>query len=154
MSEIIELKELNPSLLDELESIEKEIFSKSGFNRFSIPIFTSWGRYYLLIKDGQKTAGVQVIRAYEEEHSVYIAGFWVKEKMRSKGLGSELLNHVIDRLRNDGIDKLYLTVSPENKEAVEFYKKAGFSIISLHKDYYGKSEDRYIMKMVLSNSES
>ena len=53
----------------------------------------------------------------------YIAGIFVKQDMRSKGIGKQLLDYV--KTNND---YLSLHVFQKNKNAVRFYKREGFFI--------------------------
>lgn len=54
----------------------------------------------------------------------YIAGFFIEEGSRDKGVGSELINFLKKEKQN-----LYLKVYKDNTKAVNFYKKHKFRII-------------------------
>lgn len=49
---------------------------------------------------------------------------------RSKGIGSTLLARFLDRVQVFGASSIVLSVETDNPNAIQFYKKSGFSIIS------------------------
>lgn len=65
----------------------------------------------------------------------------LKEEER-KGIGSKLLNHLIE---NTVSDKIMLEVRENNRKAIKFYQKNGFKQIHVRKKYYG-TEDAIIME--------
>ena len=48
---------------------------------------------------------------------------------RGKGLGKILLQKCIDEAKNNGFEKMYLETMPELTNAIEMYKKNGFTFI-------------------------
>jgi ribosomal-protein-alanine N-acetyltransferase len=140
------LKSNETELIEKLSVTEREIFQDGGFNRFTIPMFASWGKYFLFENNDGIVAATQIIKSYDENSAAYIAGFWVQKNYRSKGIGSKFLINVIKLLAKDCIEKIYLTVDPANEKAVSFYKKAGFKVVKFKTDFYGRGEDRLVMK--------
>ena len=53
----------------------------------------------------------------------YVEGIFVSEKMRSQGIGKQLLDFVKDKK-----SKLYLNVYQKNIRAVQFYQREDFEI--------------------------
>jgi len=51
---------------------------------------------------------------------------WVTPRYRGMGLGSTLINRVIEWTRENGGRKLQLSVNTDNKKALSIYRKAGF----------------------------
>ena len=63
------------------------------------------------------------------------------------GVGSYLLNAVIDGSRQQGARKLMLEVRKSNSVAIKFYKRFQFSIAGERHNYYSKpGEDAYVME--------
>lgn len=62
------------------------------------------------------------------------------------GIGSSLINYFLDKFNKKDI---ILEVSELNKEAINFYKKFDFEIMSVRKNYYSDNSDAYIMKRVV-----
>lgn len=57
----------------------------------------------------------------------YIEEFFVKKEYRKKGIGKELVKKAVEYLKESGASTIFVSVAVENvKEALIFYKKAGF----------------------------
>jgi ribosomal protein S18 acetylase RimI-like enzyme len=52
--------------------------------------------------------------------------------LQGKGLGRTLTEKLFDELKQQGVPGLHLGVSSENKGAVAFYQKLGFSVLKEH----------------------
>jgi len=75
---------------------------------------------------------------------VEILDLIIKEEYRNKGYASMLIKTVI----NDALDKecinITLEVNSDNIPAINLYKKLGFDIAAIRKNYY-KDNDGYLM---------
>jgi RimJ/RimL family protein N-acetyltransferase len=69
-------------------------------------------------------------------------GMGLLKSHRGKGIGSQLLNRVIDHAKRIGLEKIELTVYTNNEPAIHLYKKCGFTEIGVIK-HYRKLRDRY-----------
>ncbi|XVF34419.1 hypothetical protein REPUB_Repub18cG0057500 [Reevesia pubescens] len=67
---------------------------------------------------------------------VYIMTLGVLAPYRGLGIGTKLLNHVIDLCSKQNIPEIYLHVQTNNEDAINFYKKFGFEITETIKNYY------------------
>ena len=56
----------------------------------------------------------------------FIDEFWIREKVRGRGMGSEALAGLQAMLRDAGVLALHLEVSVENERAARIYASAGF----------------------------
>ena len=83
----------------------------------------------------------------EEETVIYIMSISVLKPYRRYGIGTQLLNKAIEDCKKDGINKIYLHVLQSNGSAIEFYKKAGFSIVETLNDYYKDLDDPHCYKL-------
>lgn len=54
--------------------------------------------------------------------------------MPGYGVGSSLLNHVIEKARNFGCKRIFLITSNDNINAIKFYQKRGFSLVNIYRD--------------------
>ncbi|HSG32134.1 MAG TPA: GNAT family N-acetyltransferase [Thermodesulfobacteriota bacterium] len=52
--------------------------------------------------------------------------FYIKEKYRNKGIGTEVIKQVIKNSKKLGLKSLYLEVNKHNKEAQSFYNSLKF----------------------------
>jgi len=71
----------------------------------------------------------------------------VKSSLRKKGIASHLVAYILKKLKNL-VKICYLEVRVSNLPAINLYKKFGFKICSLRKNYYlFPQEDALIMKL-------
>jgi GNAT superfamily N-acetyltransferase len=63
--------------------------------------------------------------------SLYMDDLYVKEEFRGHGVGTELINKVIEYAKTTNCQKVKWQVSEWNKPAIEFYKSLGASIDSV-----------------------
>ena len=82
---------------------------------------------------------------------VQINNIAVHPDCRGLGLGEALMRHAIARTREAGAAFMTLEVRPSNTPALTLYKKLGFEVMGVRKNYYTKpDEDAYVMALVLS----
>lgn len=65
----------------------------------------------------------------------------VDDKYKRQGIATKLLNFIE---KNNDIKNITLEVRKSNEEAINFYKKNGFEIVTTRKNYYN-NEDAYLM---------
>lgn len=58
----------------------------------------------------------------------FIDEFWIREKIRGRGMGSEALTALQATLRDAGVKALHLEVNAENAPATRIYEAAGFTL--------------------------
>lgn len=86
----------------------------------------------------------------DEAHIMNIA---VKKDFRKKGIGSELLNFLIDEAKNKKKMCITLEVRDDNIPAIELYKKFDFDIIGRRKKYYNNCNDAIIMTKFFTHEQ-
>lgn len=125
------------------EDIEKIVLIE--FSSFESP----WSRNLLIrsIKkkelfvaelNGEVVGYIVFSKILDEVHLENIA---VDERWRRKGIGSKLLEFLIEKNKESSI---FLEVRPSNTPAINLYKKYGFKKIGIRKKYY-VNEDAIIM---------
>ena len=70
----------------------------------------------------------------------------VKQSYRCYGIGSLLLSSLIDLFSSFHLHSLNLEVSEKNVAAIKLYKKFGFKVVSIRKNYYPDSSNAIVMK--------
>lgn len=73
----------------------------------------------------------------------------IKPGWRKKGIGTKLVNFLINNLQKKGIKSVFLHVREKNKVAISFYKKLGFKIFKKIKNYYSNDDDALLMEKKL-----
>lgn len=75
---------------------------------------------------------------YTDIKKVYLSRLIVKKEYRNKGIGQELLKHMIALCKEKGYQQITVGVDVDNKNAVYIYKKFGFEIYETDYDENGK----------------
>ncbi|KAK8595745.1 hypothetical protein V6N13_000437 [Hibiscus sabdariffa] len=86
---------------------------------------------------------------------VYIMTLGVLAPYRGLGIGTRLLNHVLDLCLNQNIQEVYLHVQTNNDDAINFYNKFGFEITETVKNYYTNIDppDCYVLTKFITPSQ-
>jgi ribosomal-protein-alanine acetyltransferase len=98
------------------------------------------------------TAPITVSDKTEMYEELDILNFGVLKKYRQKGIGSSLLDCLIERASRMGVESIWLEVRESNLEALSFYKKKGFSAIQMRKNFYREPlENALVLKLDVKN---
>ena len=119
---------------------------------FTVP----WSRK--AFEDEFKNSIAVYFAARNDNECIGYAGFWnvsgegditnvaVVEEHRRSGVGSMLIEAVLERAKQLNIDIMTLEVRQSNYKAQGLYKKYGFEVIGTRKRYYSdNNEDALIM---------
>lgn len=82
---------------------------------------------------------------YNVLDEIHILDVAVAKELQSKGLGSLMLYRIIRSNAKRGIRYYFLEVRASNKIAINLYKKFGFKIFMIRKNYYDDGEDALCM---------
>jgi ribosomal-protein-alanine N-acetyltransferase len=86
------------------------------------------------------------ILAWFVEDEVHIANIAVDPRQRGRGIGSALLEFVLEKGRREGYQLAYLEVRRSNHTAIRLYEKWGFGVIAVRRRYYeADGEDALVM---------
>jgi N-acetylglutamate synthase-like GNAT family acetyltransferase len=69
-------------------------------------------------------------RVYSNQFCAVVSRFGIDPKILSKGVGSQLMQRIIDDLKEKSVAQASLFTALENKSSVTFYQKFGFEIES------------------------
>ena len=137
------IKEININDIDMIEKVEKKFptfFSKSGIiNDFKQNAFT---KYFIYIEKSNIIGVVNYYDLYERFELSYIE---VVEEFRNKKIGSILIEYLINKGIEKGINNITLEVNVNNQFAIKLYEKYGFKTVAIRKNYYD-GEDGYLME--------
>ena len=76
-------------------------------------------RWYVVYYNGKKSGSVYLTKQNE-------IGIFVKKEWQGKGIGSQILESVIEK---NGPGRYLANISPRNKKSIEFFNNHGFSLI-------------------------
>ena len=88
--------------------------------------------------------------AYHILDEIQILNIAVKESMRHRKIATRLFEVIFDYAKNENIQEFTLEVRTSNTGAIELYKKLGFEIDGIRKNYYANpKEDAVLMSLKL-----
>lgn len=102
----------------------------------------------LVLKEGGRVRGFACVWFVEDE--MKINNIAVAPESRGKGLGSLLLDRILDEARSRGCREAALEVRPSNRVARRLYARRGFEETGRRRGYYQDTgEDAILMTLVL-----
>ncbi|HBN85319.1 MAG TPA: ribosomal-protein-alanine N-acetyltransferase [Clostridiales bacterium] len=147
MNEIIRIVRSNASHIDGIYEIEKTVFTVP-WSKHSLyqDIVENMLAFYVTALSGkqERVAGYGGMWMVEDE--AHITNIAVHKDYRRCGVGSAVLNTLIEKCKNNGIRYMSLEVRVSNIIAQQLYQKFGFQAEGIRKRYYSDNhEDAYIM---------
>lgn len=140
--EFFEIKAGDKKYIDQIIDVEKEAFGlNGGIDEWILKPIIRYGKVFVLVIEDEVIGIAEYIRDFDGDE-IFLYGFSIKKEYRKCGYGKKLLEESIKVFRKNKIKKLGLTVSLENEEAIELYKKLGFKMEEILKNEYGKGIDR------------
>lgn len=95
-------------------------------------------------KNDEKVLGFVLIE--ETPYDFDILEIVVEQNLRGRGIGTMLMKKVLDYAKRTHKEKATLEVASDNKNAMMFYEKCGFSQISIRKNYYKNGNDALVFQ--------
>lgn len=151
---MIELvQENNLHVINRIIEIDQEAFGSGGMNEWHLLPLIRHGRVFVIKEKDHILGSIQYLLDWGNRNKAYIYGIAIAEENRGKGLGTRLLADSIQKLANDNIEEIELTVDPANIVAINVYhKKFGFVVAEFRENEYGDNEDRLIMTLNLKQN--
>lgn len=131
--------------VEQLVELEKESFTSCWKKEhFEYELLENpFSRLYCLEENNQLIGYAGIWITFETAQITTIA---VKKEFRGKGLGKELLNHLINVAKEAMCELITLEVRISNDVAISLYQEDGFKINHIKEKYYqDNGEDAYYM---------
>lgn len=141
---MIEVVKMTKEHLDDVMKIEWECFP-IPWSRKSMEdeLERKIAYYFVALVDGKVAGYGGMWHVVTEGHITNIA---VSEKFRRLGVGNAIVGKMIELAEEKDMLGVTLEVRVRNEAAISLYKKHGFKIEGLRKEYYDDNkEDAYIM---------
>lgn len=105
----------------------------------------------LKIEDQQQILGFAICHLVLDEATLF--NIAIQPAFQGKGLGFQLLAHLISQLKQQNVQTLWLEVRESNLSAQRLYEKLGFNQVDIRKNYYpcadGQRENAVVMACYL-----
>ncbi|XP_074665343.1 N-alpha-acetyltransferase 50 isoform X1 [Strix aluco] len=138
----IELGDVTPHNIKQLKRLNQVIFPVSYNDKFYKDVLEV-GELAKLAYFNDIAVGAVCCRVDHSQNQkrLYIMTLGCLAPYRRLGIGTKMLNHVLNICEKDGtFDNIYLHVQISNESAIDFYRKFGFEIIETKKNYYKRIE--------------
>lgn len=112
-----------------------------------------------VLKSELENPNSKYIVAKQNDEIVGFAGIWIsiddvhitnivtRKDKRNQGIGSLLLENLINLAKETKLASLTLEVNENNSSAIHLYEKFGFSTLGIRKKYYNNRDNALIMTM-------
>lgn len=145
---VIAMNRVEPKLVKALVDLETEAFGAGGMNEWHLVPLIRHGKIFVLLEGEAPIGAAQYMLDWEQPRTSYMVGVSIASGQRGKGLGKELLSETFRQLGQKGIEKVELTVSPDNLAAVTLYERYfGFKRVDYRIAEYGEREDRLVLEL-------
>lgn len=132
--------------LEQVLHIERNSFISASWSResFYTEITRNKYAYYIVARFGESAkvvgyGGIWII--FDEAHITTLA---VHPNYRQAGVGTFLMDNLLEKALQNGAGKIFLEVRASNWHARKLYEKFNFKVIDNRKNYYF-SEDALVM---------
>lgn len=134
-------------LIEKMSKPDLDFINLNEFDEFwnmnmLIEELDSNSSFYVIAKYDNTIVGFAGINIILDE--AHIANIVVKKNMRKKGIGSKLIEALIDEAQKNTVS-ITLEVNETNLPAISLYEKYGFQKLGKRKKYYNNTYDAYIM---------
>ena len=131
---------IEPVLTTEFDSFWKPSILKQELENTS-------SKYFIAINKNDILGFGGVWKAVDEYH---ITDIVVKKSSRSLGIGSLILEKLIQVVKDENVASITLEVNVNNIPAQKLYEKYGFKSVGVRKKYYNNTDDAIIMTLFLN----
>ncbi len=141
----VEIIKMLPEHIDGVMTVENLSFSIPWSRESFIDEVTvnTFARYFCAKLNDNVIGYAGMWKVFDEGHITNIA---VHPEFRNTGIGSLLMEHMIQTAKSEGITSMTLEVRKGNSAAIRLYEKYNFSVQGLRKGYYADNrEDALIM---------
>lgn len=141
-----EIYPLEQNYVDGIKNLEDEqnisILSKKAILD---DLYDENSKYYIATLDNKLVGYVGCTTCLDYMDILSIV---VKKDYQHIGIGSRLLEHIINIAKQEGIKEIFLEVRISNQNAISLYEKYGFKNINTREKYYPDNhEDAYVYKL-------
>ena len=101
--------------------------------------------HYFVAVTNEKVVGFAGI--WKSVDDCHITDIVVKKECRMQGIGSKLLEKLIQEAKGENVNSLTLEVNVNNFPAIKLYEKYGFKALGIRKKYYNNIDNAVIMTL-------
>jgi len=147
------IRDLRPEDFETLWRIDQLCFPPGvSYSRQELRLYIRGRSSFTLVAEDDKTCEIAGFIVAHNGAAGHIITIDVVESARRSGLGSTLLQAAEDRLRAAGSQAVNLETAVDNRGALAFYKRHGYSVVGSRSRYYPNGVDALSMKKSLDSA--
>jgi ribosomal-protein-alanine N-acetyltransferase len=148
----IEIRKCNLTDLEKVFYLEKSVFGDEAYSYLILrQLYDVCGDLFrVAVTSKCEIAGYTIGCLKCHTLDAWILAMAVSPHYQRQGIGKQLISSIFNEFKNLEIKKVFLTVTSDNKIAINLYIGIGFSLISYENDYFGKGSSRNVMQKLLS----
>lgn len=139
MSNLAEIREMTEADIKLVTDIEKQAtqfaWSHKNFSDCLVADYPAW-----VLCEASTIVGFTIVQKIVDE--LHLLNICIKQSVQGKGLGRQLLNHIMSYAEEESCKTILLEVRASNQRAQALYLKNGFNEMSLRRDYYPAEQGR------------
>lgn len=143
MESTVKIKQISKKDASCVAKIEEECFS-TPFSEDDILGYIDnpiWN--FFVAKSGDSVVGyISFTKIIDECQIVNVA---VSETARKMGVGTLLIENLLDFCHQNSVNKLFLEVRESNVPAIKLYEKFGFSVVGVSKNHYSMPTENALL---------
>jgi len=145
MKQIIKL---NSKYIDKILNIQKNRFSDhihgDLISKNYLLEYLSLGNIYGYISKKENLKGFVFIKSQSKNLRIYD----IASSANGEGIGSKLISFIIELIKKNIYESVYLEVDVKNFKAINFYFKHKFKIIDIMDNFYENHDRAYRMELI------
>ena len=110
----------------------------------------AWPEGFVVVTYYRKVIGF-IMTGITPQHDLRVLLLVIRSEFKSRGLGKELMDHMVEKATLRGIHRLILEVRVSNEKALRFYHRYGMKVIGRAKGFYKDGEDAFVLEKILFN---
>ena len=142
---MMKIRQARPEDMDAIVSLEQATFSRPWSRQslqYELDSPDSW--FAAAVDENGSLWGFAIMHAVGDEGEIF--NIAVAGEKRRQGIGSALMGSVMEKAALMGVEHIYLEVRRSNEGAQALYRKYGFCVGGIRKNYYDDPrEDAVLM---------
>lgn len=138
--------QIRPMLISDLDTIkdtlENDFDDFWNYNVFKSELENPNSEYFVALQDNEIVGFAGIWISVDDIH---ITNIVAKKSYRNHGIGTKLLEHLIEISKEKKLSALTLEVNENNEPALKLYENHHFQKIGQRKNYYNQNENAIIM---------
>jgi ribosomal-protein-alanine N-acetyltransferase len=145
---VINIRKFHPSDMFSVIKLSSETLSENYNPNLFNYFYETFPNGFLVCEFNHKIIGFLVgVKLNDEIAKILMIS--VSNLYQNRSIGGKLLTTFLSEIILHNIKKVELEVKKTNLKAINFYKRFGFEIVDILKEFYENKDDALIMRLVL-----